>query len=350
MKTKAAVLYEINSPLVIQDLDIPELKAGQVLVKIAYSGVCHSQLNEIKGWKGEDKFLPHVLGHEGSGTVEAVGPGVSKVKPGESVVLSWIKGSGRDVSSTVYRESDGAAVNSGAIATFMEYAVISENRMTPIRKDMPLDKAALLGCAVATGAGAVINTAKVAPGSKVAVFGAGGIGLCAIQAAGIMKAAEIIAIDIHDHKLKLARAFGASDTINASRQDPVSAIRALTAGKGVDCAIEATGVKEIMEQAFLSVHDNGGIAVIAGNVPHQQRISIDPFGLICGKRIVGTWGGDTNPERDLPHYADWYLAGKLKLDELLTHRFHLEDINLAFLALEEGKVGRAIIELKSKGE
>ncbi len=345
MKTKAAVLCEIGRPLVIEELLIPELKSGQVLVKIAYSGVCHSQLNEIKGLKGEDKFLPHVLGHEGSGIVEAIGPGVSKVKPGEPVVLSWIKGNGMDVPSTVYRESRGTTVNSGAIATFMEYAVISENRVTLIRKDMPLDKAALLGCAVATGAGAVINTAKVAPGSKVAVFGAGGIGLCAIQAASLVKATEIIAIDIHEHKLRLACAFGATNTVNASKQDPITAIKALTGGKGVDCAIEATGVKEIMEQAFLSVRDNGGIAVIVGNVPHHQTISIDPFGLICGKRIVGSWGGDTNPERDLPHYADLYLAGKLKLDELLTHRFQLKDINLAFLALEEGNVGRAVIEL-----
>ncbi|MFC1909221.1 zinc-binding dehydrogenase [Chloroflexota bacterium] len=344
MRTKAAVLYEINKPLIIEDLEIPELKPGQVLVKIAYSGVCHSQLNEIQGLKGEDKFLPHVLGHEGSGTIEAVGPNVNKVKLNEPVILSWIKGKGLDVPSTTYQGSSGTTINSGAIATFMEYAVASENRVTPIRKDMPLDKAALLGCAVATGAGAVINTAKAEPGSKVAVFGTGGIGLCAIQAATLVGAAKVIAVDIYEHKLRLAGDFGATDTINASNQDPVSVIKDLTDGKGADYAIEATGIKEVMEQAFLSVRDNGGTAVIVGNPPHQQRISIDPFALICGKRIVGSWGGDTNPERDFPHYADLYLAGKLKLDELLTHRFQLEDIDLIFLALQKGDVGRAIIE------
>jgi len=345
MKTRAAVLYEINEPLVIEELEIPELKPGQVLVKVAYGGVCRSQLNEIQGLKGEDRFLPHALGHEGSGTVEAVGKDVSKVKPGETVVLSWIKGSGLDVPSITYRGSSGATVNSGAIATFMEYAVISENRVTPIRKDIPLDKAALLGCAVATGAGVIFNTAKVEPGSNVVVFGAGGIGICAIQAAAIAGAAKIIVVDMHEHKLELAGNFGATHTINASSQDSVKAIESLTEGKGADYAIEATGVKKAMEQAFLSTRNNGGMVVLIGNLPHRQKISIDPYDLICGKQIVGSWGGDTVPDRDFPYYADLYLTGKLKLDELITHRFTLEDINLAFEVLEKGEAGRAIIEL-----
>lgn len=344
MKTKAAVLHEINKPLVIEELEIPELKSGQVLVKVAYSGICHSQLNEIRGLKGEDRFLPHVLGHEGAGIVEAVGPDVNKVRPGESVVLSWIKGDGLDVPSAVYQRSDGAVVNSGAIATLMEYAVISENRVTPVSRDLPPDKAALLGCAVATGAGAVINTAKAEAGGTVAVFGAGGIGLCAIQAAAIVKAARIIAVDIHESKLELATTLGATHTINARDQYPPQAIMELTGDRGADCAIEAAGVKETMEQAFLSVKNNGGIAVLVGNLPHGQQIAIDPFALICGKRIVGSWGGETRPERDFPYYVDLYLAGKLKLDELITHRFRLEDVNLAFDTLAKGEVGRAVIE------
>jgi len=348
MKTRAAVLRETGRPLVIEELELPELKAGQALVRIACSGVCHSQLNEIKGLKGEDAFLPHALGHEGAGTVEAVGPEVNKVKPGDSVVLSWIKGSGHDVPSTIYRDSNGSAVNSGAIATFMEYAVISENRVTPVSLALPPDIAALLGCAVATGAGAVFNTAGVTPGSTVAVFGAGGIGLCAIQAAASKKAEKIIAVDIREHKLATARDFGATHTVNSSEKEPAQAITALTDGRGADYAIEATGVREMMEQSFLSVRNNGGTAVIVGNLPHREKISIDPFALICGKHIVGSWGGDTVPERDFPLYADLYLSGDFKLDALITHRFPLEDINRAFDALEQGRVGRAIIELQDK--
>ncbi|MBA7682791.1 S-(hydroxymethyl)mycothiol dehydrogenase [subsurface metagenome] len=226
----------------------------------------------------------------------------------------------------------------------MECTLVSENRITPISKDMPLDKAALLGCVVPTGMGAIINTAQVKLGSAVAVFGAGGIGLCAIQAAALMNAVIVIAIDIYEHKLRLARTFGATHTLDARKQDPVPAIRELTDGKGVDYAIEAAGLKQTMEQAFASVRNDGGLTVIIGNLPYQHKISIDPFALIEGKRIIGSWGGETNPDRDFPRYIDLYLTGRLKLDELITHRFQLEDINSAFSALDKGEVARAIVE------
>lgn len=344
MKTKAAILYQINKPLQIEELRIPELKTGQVLVKIAYSGVCHSQLNEIRGLKGEDKYLPHTLGHEGSGIVETVGSGVGKVNPGDHVVLTWINGDGLDVPSTIYQRSNGSVVNSGAISTFMEYAIISENRLIAIPKEMPLREASLLGCAVPTGAGIVMNIARVRPSSSVAVFGVGGIGLSAVMASSLMNATMIIAIDVFEHKLEQARQLGATHLINARQQDPLSTILEITGGRGVDYAIEAAGRREAMETAFQVVRDNGGLCVLAGNLPHGERISLDPFDLIRGKRIVGTWGGETNPERDIPRYVDLYLAGKLKLDELITHRFRLEDINLAFHALEKGDVARAIVE------
>lgn len=328
MKTKAAILYQINRPLQIEELIIPELKTGQVLVKVAYSGICRSQSNEILGLKGEDKFLPHTLGHEGSGIVQAVGEGVSKVKPNDHVVLTWIKGDGMDVPSCTYLKGN-ETINSGAISTFNVITVVSENRLVPIPKDMPLDKAALLGCAIPTGAGIVLNTIKPKPESSLAVFGVGGVGMSSIIAAKIMRCNQIIAVDIHEHKLQIARKIGATETINAAKDDPVSAIMDLTDGCGADYAVEAAGFKQTMEKAFMSIKYSGGLLVIAGNLSHKEKISIDPFELIKGKRIVGTWGGETQPDKDIPWYAKLYLTGKLKLDELITHRFSLDEINLA---------------------
>lgn len=346
MKTTAAILYQINKPLLIEELTVPDIKAGQVLVKIAYSGICHSQLNEIRGLKGEDKFLPHTLGHEGSGIVEAIGEGVKKVKAGEHVVLTWIKGMGADGLSTVYQKDDGSLINSGAISTFLSRAIVSENRLVKVPTEIPLREAALLGCAVPTGAGIVINTAKVSSGSSIAIFGLGGIGLSAVLAASLMNAAKIIAVDIFDHKLEYARQLGATHLINASYQDPLTTILELTEGRGLDYAIEAAGQQKTMETAFRVVRDRGGLCVISGNLPHGKLISIDPFDLIKGKRIIGTWGGETQPDRDIPQYVDLYLAGKLKLEKLVTHTYNLQNINKALDDLEEGKGGRILIDVQ----
>ena len=332
MKTLAAVLAELNKPLLLRELTIPELKPGQVLVDMAYSGICQSQLLEIKGRRGPDRFLPHTLGHEGSGTVRAVGPGVEKVKPGQRVVVSWIAGQGAAVASTLYHDGS-AAVNSGAVSTFMRHAVTCENRVTPIAEDMPLREAALLGCAVPTGAGILINTVNLRPGQTVAVFGVG----------GITKA--IVAVDIFDHKLGQAKALGATHAINATSKEPVSAVLELTGGRGVDCAIEAAGKRQAMEAAFRSVRDKGGLCVLAGNLSHGEKIELDPFDLIKGKRILGTWGGETRPDEDFPRYVESYKAGRLKLSGLVTHEYTLEAINRAFTDLEEGRVGRALINV-----
>ena len=348
MKTKAAVLYQINKPLQIEELTMPEPRTGQVLIKIAYSGVCRSQLNEIHGLRGEDKYLPHTLGHEGSGIVKTVGPGVGKVKPGDPVVLTWIKGDGLDVPSAMYHRSNGSVVNSGAISTFMEYTIIPENRLVAIPKEMSLREASLLGCAVPTGAGSVMNTARVRSGSSVAVFGVGGIGLCAVLAVDLMNATTIIAVDVFDHKLEQARRVGATHLINARQQDPLATILKFTGGRGVDYAIEAAGQHETMETAFQAVRDKGGLCVLTGNLPDGERINLDPFDLIKGKRIVGTWGGESQPDRDIPLYVELYLAGKLKLDMLITHEYRFEDINRAFDDLEQGKVGgRALINMSA---
>jgi S-(hydroxymethyl)glutathione dehydrogenase/alcohol dehydrogenase len=341
---KAAILRALNEPLTVEPITCSNPARGQILVRIAASGVCHTQLNEARGKKGKDVWLPHLLGHEAAGVVEEVGPEVTRISRGDHVVLTWIKGPGLSVGGPTCVDARGQKVNAGPVATFAEAAVVSEDRATPIRKDMPLNLAALLGCAVATGAGAVFNSAKLEGGETVAVFGTGGIGLNAIQAAAIAGASKVIAVDIHDAKLDRARIFGATDTVNARGREPAEAIREFTGGKGVDVAIESAGQRVSMEAAFASVRQGGGLAILVGNLPAGQSISIDPFQLICGKRIVGSWGGETDPGRDIPRYADMFMAGKLKLAELVSHRFTLDEINPALDALERGEVNRALIE------
>ncbi len=347
MQTLAAVLDKINHPLSIEELIIPDLKQGQVLVKIAYSGICHSQLNEIRGLKGEDKFLPHTLGHEGSGIVMEVGPKVQKVKGGDHVVLTWIKGSGLDIPATQYRRLDASIVNSGAISTFMEYAVISENRLVPIAKEMPLKEAALFGCAISTGAGIVFNTLQAKAQDTIAIFGVGGIGMSAVIAAKTLDCRQIIAVDIDPYKLDFSLKIGATHVVNVAKQDPISAIMNLTGGQGVDYAIEAAGLKETMEKAFSAIRSNGGTLVIAGNLAHKEKISLDPFDLIKGKKIIGTWGGDSCPDRDIPRYVELFWAGKLKMGDLITSCFCLNDINSALEVFKSGRnVIRVLIENK----
>ena len=256
---KAAILRTLNAPLSIEDVTTAPAERGQVEVRIAASGLCHSQLLEVRGKRGEDRFLPHLLGHEASGVVESVGPGVTRVAAGDHVVLTWIKGEGISAGGPTCTDRGGLRVHAGPIATFGERAVVSEDRVTPIRKDMPLDLAALLGCAVATGAGSVFNTASLKGGESVAVFGAGGIGLNAIQAASASGAALVIAVDVHDPKLAVARTFGATHTVHAGREDAVAALLGLTGRRGVDVAIESAGQKISMEQAFASVRTGGEI-------------------------------------------------------------------------------------------
>lgn len=346
--TRAAVLVETGKPLEIMELDLPELKPGQVLVEMKYAGVCHTQLHEVRGRRGHDRFLPHVLGHEGAGTVLACAGGVSKVKAGDRVVMTWIKGGGLDVPGTTYESAIGT-VNSGAISTFMTVTVTCENRLVPITDaDLPLREAALLGCAVPTGAGVVVNTANVQAGSSVAVFGVGGIGLSAVLAAAMREAAVIIAVDIVDEKLEAAKRAGATHAINAAKDDTVARIRGITDGRGVDTAVEAAGLPQTMEAAFASTAYGGGLCVLAGNVAFGEKISLDPFDLIKGRKIVGTWGGETIPDRDLPRYAELFLTGKLPFGQLISHEWPLEEINTAFEELEAGRVSRALIGISEQ--
>ena len=344
---KAAVLYQTGKPLVIEEnIIIPELKAEQVLVKIAYSGLCHSQLMEVQGDRGKDHYLPHLLGHEGSGIVIKVGKKVKKVKPGDYVILGWIKGEGNDAGGTTYRKGS-TIINAGSVTTFSNYSVVSENRCVKLPEGIPLDIAVLFGCAIPTGAGIVIN--EIAPQQKdvVAVFGLGGIGLSALMAIHIFECQKVIAIDIEEDKLIIAKDFGATHTVNSKKENPIDVIRQFTNGKGADYSIEAAGTTLAIEQAFQSVHSQGGLCIFASHPKADDRIRIDPYDLICGKQIRGTWGGNCNPDRDIPRFAKLYRDGKLPLKKMISHRYSLDTINEALNDLKERRIIRALIEINT---
>jgi len=343
---KAAVLYETGRPLVVEEeIEIPKLKAGQVLVKIHFSGVCQSQLMEARGKRGDDPYLPHMLGHEGSATILEAGPGVTRFKKDDVVVLTWIKGSGADVPQTQYRKGK-QIINAGGVTTFSEYSIISENRCVLLPEGLPLDIASLFGCALLTGAGIVTNTIQPDSKNSLAVFGLGGIGLSALIAVGLCECKTLIAVDIEKDKLDLATEFGATHVINSSDEDPVERIREITGGNGVDYSIEAAGVVKTIEQAFQSVRKGGGKCVFATHPTDNEKIIIDPFDLICGKQIQGSWGGESNPEEDIPKFAKLYRDGKLPLEKLLTHRYSLDQINEALNDLEQRRVCRPLIEFR----
>jgi S-(hydroxymethyl)glutathione dehydrogenase/alcohol dehydrogenase len=346
MKTTAAILVATGQPLELIDLEIPALRAGQVLVEVSHSGVCHTQLLEASGHRGKDDYLPHCLGHEGSGTVLEVGPGVTKCQPGDRMILSWMKGLGGDVAGTVY-ESDVGSVTAGGLTTFQRHSVVSENRLTPLPAEISFRDAALLGCAVPTGFGAVWNTARVQPGQGVAVFGTGGIGLCAVAAAAIAGADPLIAVDVNPSRLEIARQLGATTVINAADSDPVEQIQAMVAG-GLDVTIEASGNPEVMRQALLSVRSRGGTVVVIGNARHGQRLEIDPAQLNQGKRLLGTWGGDNEPDVDFPRYCELLVAGKLNLNPLLAKTYALETINDALDDLRAGHVPRPLVDMRAE--
>lgn len=343
MKTTAAVLVECGRPLELADLEIPAIKLGQVLVAVAFCGVCHTQILEARGHRGPDNYLPHCLGHEGSGTVQECGPGVTKVKPGDRVILSWIKGSGADVAGTVYGWN-GKSVNAGGITTFAQHSIISENRLTVIPDGLDMRRAALVGCAIPTGAGVVFNTAQPRPGQSLVVFGVGGIGSCAIAAANLAGCVPLIAVDVNSDKLALAKQLGATHTVNAKNADPVKQIRELCLG-GADFAIEATGNPTVMKQALACVRPQGGTAVVVGNARAGQTLEIDPRELNQGKRLLGTWGGDNNPDRDFPRYCKLIASGKLDVTPLLSRTYGLPDINAALDDLEHGLCTRPLIDV-----
>jgi S-(hydroxymethyl)glutathione dehydrogenase / alcohol dehydrogenase len=355
---KAAILEEIPGELVVDDVQISAPQGQEVLIRTAFAGLCHSDLHFMEG-----KYpcpVPAVLGHESSGVVEAVGPDVTHVQPGDHVItcISGFCGacgyclSGRpnlcdkttlqtDPSSSRITRNGQPVFQFFDLASFGEQLLVHENYVVKIRPDMPLDKAALIGCGVTTGVGAVINTAKVRPGDTVAVIGCGGIGLNAIQAAAIVGAGRIIAVDRVASKLDLARVFGATDTVDASAGDPVLAVHELTGG-GVDFSFEAIGLAATAEQAF-NMLGKGGTATVIGMVPLGQKVEVDGFQLLLEKKLQGSNMGSNRFRLDMPQYIEWYLAGKLKLDELVSAVMPVEKINEGFAALRVGEVARQLV-------
>jgi S-(hydroxymethyl)glutathione dehydrogenase / alcohol dehydrogenase len=343
MKTKAALLVQTGAPLVLAEIDIPALKPGQVLVEIAYSGACGTQVMEWRGDKGEDKWVPHCLGHEGTGTVLEAGSAVTKVKAGDKVVLSWIRGSGIEAGGAVYAWGD-KKVNAGGVTTFQRHAVVSENRLTLLPAELQMDLAVLLGCAAPTGMGAVYNVLKAQPGDSVAVFGTGGVGLHAVMAAALVGAMPVIAIDPNPTRRALAPFYGATHVINPTGADVLAEIKKIVP-QGVDVAVESSGVPAAMEQAVNVVRQQGGRAVVIGNARQGAMLSLNPGIFNQGKSLMGTWGGDSVPDRDYGRFARLLGSGRFPVRDLLSKPYSLEQADQALQDLAAGKIGRPLIDM-----
>ncbi len=345
---RAAVLWELHQPLRILELPVRSPGPGQILVKIAATGLCRAQLLEIRGENTIGPMNPNMLGHEGSGVVVEVGEGVTKVVLGDHVILSWIKGSGRNVLPEKY-DYQGQKINCGFVTTFNEYTLASENRVTKIPKEMPLLEASIIGCAVATGAGAVFNNAKVTSGKSAAIVGVGGIGINMLHAAAVAGAYPLIAVDISGEKLEFTQKFGATHLINSQQQDVEAEIKKIVGEDGLDFAFDTTGRKDMMELVFRSVKKATGRAVLCGVPnPPKTKIEIDPFPLYFGRQLVGTGGGECKPDEDFEKFCRMFLEGKLKVREMITHILPLERINEGFELMKQSKCCRAVIDFNCK--
>ncbi len=356
---KAAVLHEVGQPLQIEDIQISKPGPREVLVRTAAAGICHSDLHFIEG--SYPYKLPAVLGHESAGVVEAVGADVRYVEPGDHVITCLSAFCGHCeacitghlsicTSPEVQRDSDqeprlsqnGEPVTQFVnLSSFAEQMLIHEHALVKIRKDMPLDRAALIGCAVTTGVGAVHNTAKVEVGSTVAVVGCGGVGLSCINGAAIAGAGRIIAIDMVGSKLNLAKAFGATDVIDASEGDVAKQVKEMTGG-GVHYSFEAIGRKDTAEQCFKMLRP-GGTATIIGMIPLGTKIELHGAEFLMERKIQGSAMGSNRFRVDMPRYVDFYLSGRLHLDEMVAQRIRLDQVNDGLDALKQGEMARSVI-------
>lgn len=344
---KAAVLVELKKPLKVTEITLPKaLTCGQVLVKVHYSGICGAQINEIQGAKGPDKYLPHLLGHEGSATVIDIGPGVKTVKPDDHVVMHWRQSNGIQSDPPSY-DWNGRKVNAGWVTTFNDYAIVSENRLTVIPNDFNLKLAPLFGCAVTTAMGVINKDANVKIGQSVVVFGVGGVGLNITQAAEMVSAYPIIAIDLHDSKLEMVKRFGATHCFNSNTHKDLGAeIRKIVGKDGANVVVDTTGNPRVIEMAYELTHPDGKTILVG--VPRKgNNISIYSLPLHFKKVLTGSHGGSTEPQIEIPRYIQLYNAGILKLDGLITHEFNLSEINKAIELLKSGKAGRILISMEN---
>jgi S-(hydroxymethyl)glutathione dehydrogenase/alcohol dehydrogenase len=357
---KSAVLHAVNTPLQIQDVKVDAPGPREVLVHTAAAGVCHSDLHFVEG--AYRTRLPAAMGHESAGVVEAVGEDVTYVKPGDPVItcmsafcgqcsnciagrpfLCAGRGLSRGRDEAPRLSADGSTVHQFAnLGSFAEEMLVHENTLVKIGRDMPLDRAALLGCAVTTGVGSVFNTAAIPAGSTVAVLGCGGIGLNAIQGARIAGASTIVAVDAVAAKLDLARRFGATHTVDATGGDPVELVQEAVRG-GAEYTFEAIGLKQTIEQAY-AMTQRGGTLTVIGMMPEGTTFEVPGSDLVFGsKRILGSNMGSNRFRLDLPRYVDLYLDGRLLLDELVSARIELGAVNDAFAAMKTGEVARSVI-------
>lgn len=346
MKSKAAILVELNKPLVIDEIEIPTVSVGQVLVKVICSGICGSQIGEISGVKGEDKYLPHLLGHEGAGVVMETGEGVTTVKSGDHVVLHWRRGSGMQSLPPAYRCQSLGKVNAGWITTFNEYAIVSEDRLTTIPDDVDPEISALMGCAVTTGLGVINNNAHLKVGQSIVVWGAGGIGLSIVQGAAMVSAWPIIAVDLFDNRLALARHMGATHVVEANNSDPEGVVREIVNANGVDVVVDNTGNPEVIRRAYdlTAAH---GRTILVGVPPKGMETSIYTLPLHFGKVMAGSHGGESQPDVDIPNYLRLYRNDGLKLNALVTSRYSLDAINVAIDDMRSGTTaGRCMIQME----
>jgi alcohol dehydrogenase len=373
MKTRSLVLsdfarpkpYSVSQPLQLEELELERPGPGEVLVQLAAAGLCHSDLSVINGTRRWP--LPLVLGHEASGIVRECGPGVHDLKPDDHVVFSFLPVCGRCAMCVSGRASlceRGVAGNRAGVllsgerrfqrsdcckvhhhsgvAAFSEFTVAARESLVKIDNNVPLEIAVLFGCAIMTGVGAVVNTARVAAGTSVAVFGLGGVGLAAVLGARVAGAWPIIAVDRIPSKLDLARKCGATHTINVTETDPVSALRDLTSG-GVETAFEAVGCEQVMAQAFAATR-RGGKTVAIGLADPTREVRISAVTLVGEERqLLGSYMGSCVPQRDIPRFLNMYRAGILPVELLKTREIHLEDVNAAFDALDDGSAVRQVI-------
>jgi len=367
MKTIAAVAWEAKRPLEVEEIDCEGPKEGEVLVKMVASGVCHTDAFTLSGEDPEGVF-PCVLGHEGGGVVVEIGKGVKSVKVGDHVIPLYIpecreckmcksgktnlcnkiaatEWSGLMPDSTTRYSKNGKKIfHYMGCSTFAEYSVIPEIALAVINKVAPLEKVCLLGCGITTGIGAVLNTAKVTPGSTVAIFGMGGIGLSAVQGAVMAKAGRIIAVDINEEKFTLARQLGATDCINPKKFDkPTQEVIVEMTGGGVDYSFECVGNVDLMRTALESCHMGWGQSIIIGVAGAGKTIQTRPFQLVTGRVWKGTAFGGVRGRTELPGYVEQYMNGTLEIDKMITHTMPLKDINKAFDLMHAGKSIRSVI-------